>query len=98
MASRVEILFEGRSLTCLAGERLIDILDEFDEPPLRTECRASHCGACRIRVVSGAKLLAPMGAGERQTLAQLRAHPSERLGCQVVVQEAPGTIVLERTP
>ena len=82
---RVKLLPAGVELALPAGERLLDVLDEaaLDASALPHACRAANCGACQLRVLSGAALLAPPDARERTLLTELVAGPDDRLGCQL---------------
>ena len=100
-ALRVRFEPSGRELELLAGERLLDAVD--DRPGLRvlpTACRAGNCGACRVRVRTGAVQLEPAGSEELAALAALGCAADERLGCQVharrlVLASGPQLVTLE---
>lgn len=50
---------------------------------IRHDCGGKAlCGTCRVRVVSGATGLSPVGERERARLEAVGAGPDERLACQ----------------
>jgi ferredoxin len=50
---------------------------------IRHDCGGKAlCGTCRVRVVSGASGLSPVGERERARLDAVGAAPDERLACQ----------------
>ncbi len=50
---------------------------------LRHDCGGKAlCGTCRVRVVSGAATLSPIGERERVRLTAVGASENERLACQ----------------
>ena len=55
-------------------------------------CRDGACGACMIRVKSGAENLSPMQDNEKDFLETMAAQENERLACQCKVK---GDVVLE---
>lgn len=46
------------------------------------DCRASDCGICAIKIISGAEALTPKTAAEEDFLKAMKADPDERLACQ----------------
>jgi ferredoxin len=46
------------------------------------DCRASDCGICAIKIISGAEALSPKTAAEEDFLRAMKADPDERLACQ----------------
>jgi ferredoxin len=46
------------------------------------DCRASDCGICAIKIISGAEALSPKTAAEEDFLKAMKADPDERLACQ----------------
>ncbi|MFA6505969.1 MAG: 2Fe-2S iron-sulfur cluster-binding protein [Treponemataceae bacterium] len=50
---------------------------------LRHDCGGKTlCGTCRVRIVSGASSLSPIGERERVRLTAVGASEDERLACQ----------------
>jgi ferredoxin len=50
---------------------------------IRHDCGGKAlCGTCRVRVVSGAGALSPVGERERERLDAVGASAGERLACQ----------------
>lgn len=86
------VVLDNLRIPAEPGQRLLDILDEFETRPLPTSCRAAHCATCRVRVLKGEEALAPAGDAERETLEELQAAPNERLGCQLTLRKAPGSV------
>ena len=80
----------------LAGEggaRLLDLCDEA-RAPIPFSCRSATCGTCRVRVLSGAELLTPADATERETLALFGDGDDVRLACVVRLTDAAGGVRL----
>lgn len=92
--------FEGEegSLEVPEGERLLDSLDDAEQPPLAVACRAANCGTCAVAVMEGAHLLAPPDRDERALLAARGATTEQRLGCQLRVGAQHGVVRLRRVP
>ncbi len=53
------------------------------DEPLRSGCRDSSCGTCRVEVLEGAELLSPQGDEERRTLAAKGHDGALRLACRI---------------
>jgi ferredoxin len=75
------------------GGALVDLCDEH-LAPVPFSCRSASCATCQIEIVSGAELLEPPGAEERDLLEILGGPASTRLACQAVVRAVPGLIRL----
>jgi ferredoxin len=88
MAATIRVCFEpsGIQLDVPEGERVLDSVDEHPALGLPTACRAGNCGACLVRVRSGADALLEPADRERTTLAELGAGPQQRLGCQLRIR------------
>jgi len=94
--AHVTLLPLGLRIQARPGQRLLDVLDYLERPVFRTACRAGNCGACRLRVCSGAAEWRPPSAREHATLMQLAAAEDERLGCQLILLgDPPDDIVLD---
>jgi len=72
-------------LNLVAGERLLDALDERATPLLPLACRAMNCGICRLQLMEGAEAIQPATERELRLLRKLGAAANVRLGCQLVV-------------
>ena len=50
--ARHEIIIDGRRILARSGERLLDVAlnNGIDLPH---DCRAGHCGTCRVQLISG---------------------------------------------
>jgi ferredoxin len=74
----------GTEVELASGERLLDALDEQGtHAALPAACRAGNCGACVVRVITGAEWLEPPAGHEQATLSQLGCGADMRLGCQI---------------
>lgn len=79
---RVIIRNDGTSLDVPEGARLIKYASS-----LMVGCRDGECGMCVCSVVRGSENINPRTAKEEQTLARMRAYPSQRLACQIYVKK-----------
>jgi ferredoxin len=87
----MQVRFEpsGVTVALAPGERLLDAADDHAEnaaavaPLLPLACRAGNCGACLLRVRTGAALFAPAAPEEQVALGVLGATGEQRLGCQL---------------
>lgn len=59
---------EDEPSVCTSGERVLDALERDGRMSVRVGCRRGGCGACRIRVLSGAY----------DTMKMSRAHISKQ--------------------
>lgn len=92
---RVRLKERGVELELAAGERLLDAADDHPVTGLLpSACRAGNCGACLLRVRTGAEGFAPPEAAERATLQALGAPPDARLGCQLRARPPSGTAAM----
>lgn len=88
---KVEITTDKMTLDVEDGYALIDMCEDHDTSIL-FGCRDGACGACMVKVISGADKLSPMQDDERDFLETMAAEPDERLACQCKVH---GDVVLE---
>lgn len=88
---KVTITTDDLSLDVEDGYALIDMCEDHDTSIL-FGCRDGACGACMVKVVSGAEHLSPMGDDEKDFLETMAAEPDERLACQCKVS---GDVTLE---
>jgi len=88
---KVTIKTDNKTFDVPDGYALIDIGEQHDTSIL-FGCRDGACGACMVRVVSGAENLSPMEENEKDFLSTMAAAPNERLACQCKVK---GDVVLE---
>ncbi len=93
---RVTLNGEPRELSCLPGERLLDLLRGLGLTGVKEGCGEGECGACAVlldgRLVNsclvsalqadGATLLTIEGAGQDRELAAVQAAFAERGGVQ----------------
>ena len=56
-------------------------------------CRDGACGACMVKILSGAEHLSPMKDDERDFLETMGAAANERLACQCKI--SGGDVTLE---
>ena len=89
--SHVIFILDGKEFCARAGERLLDVLDEFGDHGLPVSCRGANCGACRVTVLEGESALEPPMAAERDLLMQCKAQRNERLGCQIWLTDHPSS-------
>lgn len=87
----ITVTVEGHPIEVEAGTTMQHIFDEHDTA-VTFGCRAARCGACMIRVISGADNLGPIGPDERAVLDVLALSPDCRLACQTSVF---GTVTIE---
>ncbi|WP_194962938.1 2Fe-2S iron-sulfur cluster-binding protein [Streptomyces sp. NRRL B-1677] len=87
----ITVTIAGRTIEVAAGTTLQHICDAYDTP-VTFGCRAARCGACMIKVISGADNLTPAGPGERAVLDILALSPDCRLACQTTVL---GTVTID---
>lgn len=78
---KLTITTDEKTIEVADGYALIDLSDEHDTSIL-FGCRDGACGACMIKVVSGAEHLSPMKEDEKDFLQTMAARPDERLACQ----------------
>jgi ferredoxin len=88
---KVTITTDNKTFDVADNYALIDMCEQFDTSIL-FGCRDGACGACMVRVISGAENLSPMKDDERDFLETMAAEPNERLACQCRVK---GDVVLE---
>lgn len=88
---KVTITTDDMTIDVNDGYKLIDLCEEHDTSIL-FGCRDGACGACMVKVKSGAEHLSPMGDDEKDFLETMAAEPDERLACQCVVN---GDVTLE---
>jgi ferredoxin len=88
---KVEITTDKLTIEVKEGYPLIDMCEEHDTSIL-FGCRDGACGACMIRVRSGAEFVSKMQDDERDFLETMAAEPNERLACQCKVY---GDVVIE---
>lgn len=81
---KVNITTDKLSLDVKDGYALIDMCEEHDTSIL-FGCRDGACGACMVRVISGAENLSPIKDDEKDFLETMAAEPNERLACQCKV-------------
>ncbi|MEU1312420.1 2Fe-2S iron-sulfur cluster-binding protein [Streptomyces cinnamoneus] len=80
----ITVNIAGREIEAAAGTTMQRICDEHDTP-VTFGCRAARCGACMVKVTSGADNLSPAGPDERAVLDVLALSPDCRLACQATV-------------
>lgn len=80
----ITVNIAGREIEVAAGTTMQLICDEHDTP-VTFGCRAARCGACMIKVMSGADNLSPAGPDERAVLDVLALSPDCSLACQATV-------------
>ncbi|MFI6094960.1 2Fe-2S iron-sulfur cluster-binding protein [Lentzea sp. NPDC051213] len=83
----ITVTIAGSSIEVAAGTTMQHICDENDTP-VTFGCRAARCGACMIKVMSGADNLSPAEPDERAVLDVLAMSPDCRLACQTTVHGA----------
>ena len=81
---KVEITTDDMSIEVKDGYALIDMCEDHDTSIL-FGCRDGACGACMVKVISGADKLSPMQDDEKDFLETMAAEPDERLACQCKV-------------
>ncbi|MFO0555126.1 MAG: 2Fe-2S iron-sulfur cluster-binding protein [Polyangiaceae bacterium] len=102
MSVAIEIVASDGSETVTAiaepGARVLDLCDDT-RAPVPFSCRGASCGVCRVRVESGAELLAPARSDERELLDLLERSPEARgptirLACQLRIIGTEGCVRL----
>ena len=88
---KVNILTDKKIIDVPSDYALIDMCEDQDTSIL-FGCRDGACGACMIRVISGAENISPMQESERDFLETMVAEPNERLACQCKIK---GDITIE---
>ncbi len=78
---KVHITTDNLTIDVKKDYPLIDMCDEYDTSIL-FGCRDGACGACMVRVVSGAENISKMDENERDFLETMAAQENERLACQ----------------
>lgn len=89
---KVTITTDDMTIEVKEGYPLIDMCEEHDTSIL-FGCRDGACGACMVKVVSGAEHINPADEDEKEFLETMAAEPNERLACQCKV--SGGDIVIE---
>ncbi|MEY4630896.1 MAG: hypothetical protein RIQ81_1016 [Pseudomonadota bacterium] len=88
---KVTITTDKKTIDVADGYALIDMCEDHDTSIL-FGCRDGACGACMVKVISGAEKLSPMQDNEKDFLETMAARPDERLACQCKVY---GDVTLE---
>ncbi|NDE17161.1 (2Fe-2S)-binding protein [bacterium] len=88
---KVTITTDKKTIDVVDGYALIDMCEDHDTSIL-FGCRDGACGACMVKVISGAEHLSPMQDNEKDFLETMAARPDERLACQCKVY---GDVTLE---
>jgi ferredoxin len=88
---KVTITTDKKTIDVVDGYALIDMCEDHDTSIL-FGCRDGACGACMVKVISGADHLSPMQDNEKDFLETMAARPDERLACQCKVY---GDVTLE---
>jgi ferredoxin len=88
---KVTITTDDLNLDVTDNYPLIDMCEDHDTSIL-FGCRDGACGACMVRVISGADNLSEMKDDEKDFLETMAAEPDERLACQCKVK---GDVTLE---
>jgi ferredoxin len=88
---KVTITTDKKTIDVVDGYALIDMCEDHDTSIL-FGCRDGACGACMVKVISGADKLSPMQDNEKDFLETMAARPDERLACQCKVY---GDVTLE---
>jgi adenylate cyclase len=93
--STLRIAFaDGPEVSAHAGLSVLEIAEQR-EVAIAHLCRGrARCGTCRVRILSADASLPAPDREEAQTLARVRAAPTERLACQL--RPGPGTLAVER--
>jgi ferredoxin len=81
---KVTITTDKKTIDVVDGYAMIDMCEDHDTSIL-FGCRDGACGACMVRVLSGAENLSPMKDDEKDFLETMAAEPNERLACQCKV-------------
>lgn len=81
---KVTITTDKKTIDVVDGYAMIDMCEDHDTSIL-FGCRDGACGACMVRVLSGAQNLSPMKDDEKDFLETMAAEPNERLACQCKV-------------
>lgn len=88
---KVTIKTDNKTIEVPDNYALIDMCEDHDTSIL-FGCRDGACGACMVRIISGAEHISKMKDDERDFLETMAAEPNERLACQCRVS---GDVVLE---
>jgi ferredoxin len=88
---KVTITTDKKTIDVVEGYALIDMCEDHDTSIL-FGCRDGACGACMVKVISGADKISPMQDNEKDFLETMAARPDERLACQCKVY---GDVTLE---
>jgi ferredoxin len=88
---KVTITTDKKTIDVVEGYALIDMCEDHDTSIL-FGCRDGACGACMVKIVSGADKISPMQDNEKDFLETMAARPDERLACQCKVY---GDVTLE---
>ena len=88
---KVTITSDKKTIDVVEGYALIDMCEDHDTSIL-FGCRDGACGACMVKVISGADKISPMQDNEKDFLETMAARPDERLACQCKVY---GDVTLE---
>ena len=89
---KITITTDDKTIEVSEGYPLIDMCEEHDTSIL-FGCRDGACGACMVRVKSGAQYLSKMQDDEKDFLETMAAEEDERLACQCKI--SGGDVVLE---
>ncbi len=88
---KVTITTDKKTIDVVEGYALIDMCEDHDTSIL-FGCRDGACGACMVKIVSGADKISPIQDNEKDFLETMAARPDERLACQCKVY---GDVTLE---
>jgi ferredoxin len=88
---KVTITTDKKTIDVVEGYALIDMCEDHDTSIL-FGCRDGACGACMVKIISGADKISPMQDNEKDFLETMAARPDERLACQCKVY---GDVTLE---
>ncbi len=81
---KVTITTDKKTIDVVEGYALIDMCEDHDTSIL-FGCRDGACGACMVKIISGADKISPMQDNEKDFLETMAARPDERLACQCKV-------------
>ena len=88
---KVTITTDKKTIEVADNYALIDMSEEHDTSIL-FGCRDGACGACMVRVISGAENVSAMQDDERDFLETMAAEANERLACQCKIK---GDVTIE---